>query len=118
MQRMTTSDSSRTESTITLNQLFTALSHSTRRRILLSLVAIESRDRAEYVPEKWGPDAEEHDQFELTLYHNHLPHLDEAGLVDWDPESDTIARGPRFEEILPALRLLDEHEDQLPGEWL
>lgn len=44
-------------------------------------------------------------------YHHPLPKLDEAGVVVWDLETDTITDGPRIEGIEPPVRLLDDHQE-------
>ncbi|MFD1600119.1 DUF7344 domain-containing protein [Halobellus rarus] len=53
----------------------------------------------------------------VELRHNHLPRLDSRGVIDWDAEADTVARGPTFGELRPLVELLDEHTDELPGNW-
>jgi hypothetical protein len=55
---------------------------------------------------------------QMRMHHVHLPKLDEMGYIDWDPEADTVAKGPNFEEIRPLLTLMREHEDELPDGWL
>lgn len=52
---------------------------------------------------------------EVTLCHTHLPKLEDAGLVEWDEDAETVSRGPKFEEIEPALRLLIENVHKLPS---
>lgn len=113
---MTASTTSSTETAITTDQLFNTLSNSTRRRILVSLLN-HSRDGEAFDPEECKPAGEDRDRFELTLHHNHLPRLDEAGFVDWDREAGTVRRGPRLEEIAPVLRLIDDNQDELPLDW-
>jgi len=49
------------------------------------------------------------------LRHVHLPKLHAAGLVDWNRDAGTVARGRRFDEVAPLVRLLREHDDDLPG---
>lgn len=41
----------------------------------------------------------------LSMYHVHLPKLNDAGIVATDDESETVERGDRFEV---ALRLIPE----------
>lgn len=56
-------------------------------------------------------------EMRTTLYHRHLPKLAEAGYIEWNRDTDTIRRGPNFDEIGPVLRLMADHEDELPTEW-
>ena len=56
-------------------------------------------------------------RLKAELQHVHLPKLAEAGYIDWDAKTQTIRRGPNFNEIAPLLRLIDEHGDDLPAGW-
>ena len=38
-------------------------------------------------------------EIEAELRETHLPKLAEAGYIEWDPETGTISKGPRFEEL-------------------
>lgn len=53
---------------------------------------------------------------DIALRHNHLPKLEDAGLIEWDPDAGTVSRGPQFEEVEPLLRLLAANADALPGD--
>lgn len=52
---------------------------------------------------------------EKLLYHVHLPKLAHAGYIEWDRDSNVVARGPRFREIEPLLDLLKEHSTECFG---
>jgi hypothetical protein len=84
------------------------LSNATRRRVLEVLHERNSPiDPAALSDESdlyEGPP----ESFEVSLHHNHLPKLDDAGFIDWDCQRGTIAKGRRFDE---ALALLDVEED-------
>jgi hypothetical protein len=45
------------------------------------------------------------------LHHIHLPKLDDAGLIDWDPRDDIVVRGPAFDEVVPLLEAIAELDD-------
>lgn len=87
-----------------------ALSDATRRRVLETL-----RDRGPLI-DLTGATGETpiyrkmSAEFEIDLYHNHLPKFDDMGFIEWDPERDTVDRVPRFEEVQPLLELLDERD--------
>lgn len=40
------------------------------------------------------------------LHHIHLPVLEQAGLIEWEPATAVLARGPSYADIEPFLRLL------------
>lgn len=60
----------------------------------------------------------DHDRepLQTELHHRHLPKLEDAGYVNWTPDSQTVRRGPRFDDIEPVLGLLYTHQDDLPDE--
>lgn len=54
--------------------------------------------------------------FEMQLYHTHLPKLEAEDVIEWDRDTQIVSRGPAFEEIEPALRMLATNATTLPGE--
>lgn len=105
------------EDGVSLSRIFTVLSHPYRRRILVLLLEHNPRDADDVTSEDVGDKMSDPDLVILKLFHTHLPKLEEAGFIIWDRSTDTITRGPRFDEIAPLLRLLDEHHDELPDDW-
>ncbi|MDG5762097.1 transcriptional regulator, partial [Natronococcus sp. A-GB1] len=75
------------------------------------------RTEAEFETEEFAADRENPDSFETELHHVHLPKLTDAGFINWDPQTETITRGPYFDEIEPLLTLIDTHQDELPFDW-
>ncbi|SFB71316.1 hypothetical protein SAMN05444422_101404 [Halobiforma haloterrestris] len=100
----------------TLDELFEVLSKPPRRRILTALAETNPRRETEFVPRDFTRDGRREDVL-VGLYHTHLPKLDDAGFIEWDPNSRTITRGPRFAEIAPIVELLTAHRDDLPTGW-
>lgn len=95
-----------------VDRTFDALRARRRRLILLGLLTDDIRSEACFdsrCSNREGVDTE--------LHHRHLPMLAELGYVEWDPDSGTIERGSRFDEIEPLLRLLIDHADELPPGW-
>lgn len=89
----------------TLDQLFDALSHSSRRNVLLKLSEHESTKRLGV--DELSPDR----GTRIGLYHIHLPKLSDIGIIEWKQGSDTFKRGTNFGNIEPMLGLLrDSHE--------
>ena len=46
----------------------------------------------------------------LALYHNHLPRLDEAEVVEHDPDQGTIRPGKNFDTLVRVLERVSEGE--------
>lgn len=97
-----------------------------RRRILLTrldshakvpAVADIARDIAEY--EHGAPVEESRDEvvqrIHVSLYHRHVPRLEDAGIVTYDQDRNTVAlteRGERYAAL--AQRLTDEVARSVP----
>lgn len=95
----------KTRQNATLDQIFDALSHQNRRRILSKLATDSPRDEREFEGKN-----EELERSLVRNTHVHLPKLDDAGFVDWNREDSTVTRGLRFEEILAVLETVEDHE--------
>jgi len=57
-------------------------------------------------------------QIRIPLYHNHLPKLEAFGYIRLDEGTDTIERGPKWEDVELVLRLFADHQDELPDNWV
>jgi hypothetical protein len=104
-------------STAGLDRTFDALRHPYRRRILMLVSEHNPRDEDEFAAEEITAAADDLELLTIELYHVHLPKLVEAGYIDWDEETRTIRKGSDFEEIAPLLRLMTDHQDELPADW-
>lgn len=114
---MTTNTRDRDTQAIPMDTIFKTLSHPIRRRILTKL---SEHQPAHSDPVSIGEltPAESTDQrFIRRLYHNHLPHLDTAGFITWNPDAETIAPGPNYDAIHPVITLLETNQDALPTDW-
>jgi hypothetical protein len=100
-----------------LDRIFDTLSHPYRRRVLVLVGEDNPRDEDEFDVEEIGTEDDDLDLLTTGLYHVHLPRLADAGYVEWDEERHTVRRGPKFEEIAPLLRLMNDHRDELPERW-
>ena len=58
------------------------------------------------------------DALEVQLVHCHLPKLEDADVIEWDRETQTVTRGPAFAEIEPFLSLLIGNADKFPHKLL
>lgn len=98
-----------------LDEAIDALSNPTRRRLLLSIS--ECGPHEEFSLDALATPGTDHDQLATQLYHVHLPKLADAGYVDWDGDVDTVRPGRDFDDVVPLLRLLYHHRDELPPGW-
>ena len=48
----------------------------------------------------------------------HLPKLAEAGYIKWHDQTDEISQGPRFDEVVPFIELVQTHGHHLPDGWV
>jgi Ser-tRNA(Ala) deacylase AlaX len=97
--------------------MFDALKHPYRRRILMLVSEHNPRDENEFNVKNLATEDDDLELFTTELYHAHLPKLADAGYIEWDEDTHTIRRGQNFEEIAPLLRLMDDHQDELPEGW-
>jgi len=106
-------EASKTEA---LDRLFETLGRSPRRQIVTAFADADSGPEAEIDIAEFVDD-EKRDASLASLYHVHLPSLDDANVIEWDRATGTVRRGPRYDEIEPVVELLIEHRDVLPGDW-
>ena len=100
-----------------LDRIFDVLRHPYRRRILQLVSEHNPRDEDEFSVEDLATEDDDLELLTTELYHAHLPKLAESGYIEWDEDTRTIRRGPNFDEIAPLLRLMIEHQDELPDGW-
>ena len=102
------------DSPVSIDVLFDLLSQPGNRYTLAYLVradgAVPHDDLVEYVVDKGGtPERlsteEFRDRVATRLVHSNLPKLDESGLVDYDPEQQTIRRTDATSVAVPYLEL-------------
>jgi hypothetical protein len=100
-----------------LDRMFDVLRHPYRRRILMLVSEHNPRDENEFSVDALATEDDDLELLTTELFHVHLPKLAEAGYIEWDEDTHTIRRGPNLDEIAPLLRLIDDHQDELPEGW-
>lgn len=100
-----------------LDEMFGALSHPYRRRILTMIGERNPRGGDEFAMAELATPDDDVSLFTRDVYHVHLPKLEAAGYIEWDRENDLIRRGPHFREIAPLVALMDDHAKELPDGW-
>jgi hypothetical protein len=118
------------------SRLFEMLAADHRREVLFMLCGTESFDvpdglfrrgaaraqRSEAGPvrgsgvEDGAPADQPPQRLDIEFQHCHLPKLEAEGLIEWDREAGTVSRGPAFQEIEPALRVLASNSVAFPGD--
>lgn len=106
-----------TKNCVDLDQVFSALSHPIRRGILTAVMKDNPRRQGEFKKMEFRPDDTTKETIEIELRHSHLPQLDKGDFIDWERRSGKVTRGEKFEEIRPLLELMDNHREELPGDW-
>lgn len=95
------------------DEFFDAIAVRERRRLLTALL-----ERDDPVPIEELVRTDEADLQSVRLLHTHVPKLEKYGFIEWKEEVRSFEKGSAFGEIRPALRMLREHEEALPDEWL
>ena len=102
---------------LSFDEIFESLSHASRRWLLTRLSDVGHGDAEESISEESIRENEVMEPFVSEIFDRHLPLLDEAELIDWDRERQSIERGSRFDEITPIMQLIADHQDELSREW-
>lgn len=99
-----------------LDPVFDALADGYRRRLLLALLDCSPRNAADALESADESDGDV-SAMRVEMRHCHLPKLEAAGFIEWDPETNEVRRGPRFSEARPLLETLSENGGKLPDDW-
>lgn len=100
---------------VPLNDALDALAHSQRRKLLFSLL---DHDPQTDSPVPAANSEDETNTQIVKMHHVHLPKLADYGFIDWNQETHEVTKGPNFGKIDPLLKLLADHEDDLPEIWV
>lgn len=71
--------------------------------ILAELLARDGTSHGHVSVEELSMDGYNPKTARMLLQHVHLPRLDEADVISWDPDEQTIAHGPAFADLKPLL---------------
>ncbi|MBX0348351.1 DUF7344 domain-containing protein [Haloarcula pellucida] len=94
-----------------------ALADFQRRKLLVALLEHNPQDDAPVVIADSESESDAVDRL-VSMHHVHLPKLADYGFIEWNQDTHEVIKGPKFDEIRPLLELLDNHEDELPADWL
>lgn len=100
---------------VSFDDMVDALADIQRRKLVIALLEHNPQDDS---PAAIGGSEIETLEHLISMNHVHLPKLADYGFIEWDQENQEVSKGPNFDEIRPLLELLDNHEDELPADWL
>lgn len=94
-----------TNSELSVDDIFKAMSNVQRRKLLDSLISDSPPD--ETVGTGIAVDAD------TAMYHSHLPKLADYGLINWDRDTNRVRKGPNFEAAAELLDFVTNESDVL-----
>ena len=104
---------------VSLDTTFDILANEYRRRVLVAMLEHNPQDGDDpQIPADITIENEDLETLRMHMRHKHLPKLEDAELIEWDRDTNTIRTGPRFDDIRPLLELMQNHADELPDGWL
>jgi len=107
------------DSSPSMDSVLDVLANRYRRRVLVALLEHNPQDEDDpQIPDDLELADEELETLRIHMTHTHLPKLEEAEFIEWDRDSNSVRKGPRFDEIQPLLELMRDHADELPADWL
>ena len=100
-----------------LDDVMHVLASPQRRKLLVALLDHNPQSDS---PVVIADDENERDAVErlVEMEHVHLPKLEDHGFIEWDQENNEVSKGPKFEDIRPLLKLMVDHMDELPPDWI
>jgi len=101
-----------------VDDVLDALSNPYRRQLLVALLEHNPQKDNDRDPLELLSETEEAEVLEMELVHMHLPKLENMGYISWDRTTNEISKGPEWDSIASILKLIHNHQDELPKEWL
>jgi hypothetical protein len=92
--------------------------HDDRRREICRYLVTDAPGvvTIDEITDELADDEQERRRLALNCHHRHLPKLDDAGLIEYDPRSNTVRYWgqPTLEKWLEHLRYVDERPEPDP----
>lgn len=105
-------ESTGASTTLSKDDLFDLLSDHRRRSVLRCLDAHEGSkpvrigtlvDRISAEGSSTGPADDAHERIRIQLHHNHLPKLEDHGIIEYDPARERVTLARDLTPLLPYL---------------
>lgn len=101
------------------DRVFRCLASEERRQIVFSLAEPEFNEWQPLPDAAVSPNiAQDLDQLEIRLQHEHLPYLADNSYVVWNEDPFTVRQGPKFQELISVLDILAESSSRLPDQFI
>ncbi|MFC7131810.1 MULTISPECIES: DUF7344 domain-containing protein [Salinibaculum] len=97
------------------DKTFDALAHEQRRTLLLDILESNPQDAGVELPTGESAPTDAERRVWISMYHSHLPKLEDYGYIEWNRDAQEVVKGPQFEEIRPLLEWVDD-QAELPGQ--
>lgn len=99
-----------------IGDLLDALNNDQRRTVLRLLVASDGavgvRELAREIAAPADETTPDVDNVVIALHHNHLPRLDDIGIVTYDPEANVVEADDSIAALTPYLEFLAAKRQQ------
>lgn len=105
------------EPTLSFSDMVDALADIQRRKLLTALLEHNPQDDTPVVIADSDGESDAVERL-IEMQHVHLPKLVDYGFIEWNKETHEVIKGPKFDKIRPLLELLDDHQEELPADWL
>jgi len=99
------------------DDMMDALADVQRRKLLVALLEHNPQDDTAAVVADFESKTDALER-RISMQHVHLPKLAEYGFIDWNEDTHEVRKGAKFDDFRPLLELLEDHEDELPPDWL
>lgn len=106
------------EQSISFDDMMDALADVQRRKLLIALLEQKPQDSKPAVLAHSEGESDAVKGLVVSMQHNHLPKLADYGFIEWNKHQQEVLKGPEFDEIRPLLKLLDNHTNELPADWV
>lgn len=101
------------------DRVFRCLASEPRRQIVFSLAEADANEWHSLPGAAFSPNiSQDKSQLEISLQHEHLPHLADRNYVVWDRDPFQVRQGVNFQEVLSIIDILTDSSSRLPDQFI